>query len=53
MPGWTGKQEEGGSMEALWLIVLFALFLLSGQRRRLFGGSKDAKQIDFRGFIWR
>jgi hypothetical protein len=39
-------------MEALWLIVLFALFLLSGQRRRLFGGSKDA-QIDFRDFIWR
>jgi hypothetical protein len=37
MPGW-GKQEERGSMEAMLLILLFAVFLVSGQRRRLFGG---------------
>lgn len=40
-------------MEAMLLILLFAVFLVSGQRRRLFGGSKEAKQLALRDLIWR
>ena len=40
-------------MEAILLIVLFALFLASGQRRRLFGGDQGSRRVALRDLIWR
>ena len=40
-------------MEAISLIVLFALFLASGQRRRLFGGDKAGRRFALKDLIWR